>query len=150
MKELVLTQLKESIFDGGWHGPSLVDVIRGIDVVKALSRPLENRHSIWEIVQHVIYWIDRVNDVLNGLKHPPMGDPEDWKPVSGESSTWDCIDKEIVEAYEHLMNSLLQKEEEMLGEKVPNTDFTYLWMLFGLIHHNLYHYGQIALLKQKD
>jgi hypothetical protein len=150
MKELVLTQLKESIFDGGWHGPSLVDVIRGIDVVTALSRPLEDRHSIWEIVQHVIYWIDRVNDVLNGLEHPPMGDPEDWKPVSGESGTWDCIEKEIVETYERLMNSLLGKEEEMLDEKVPNTDFTYLWMLFGLIHHNLYHAGQIALLKQKE
>jgi hypothetical protein len=150
MKELVLTQLKESIFDGGWHGPSLVDVIRGIDVVTALSRPLEDRHSIWEIVQHVIYWIDRVNDVLNGLEHPPMGDPEDWRPVMGESGTWDCIEKEIVETYERLMNSLLGKEEEMLDEKVPNTDFTYLWMLFGLIHHNLYHAGQIALLKQKD
>lgn len=148
MKELVLTQLKESIFDGGWHGPSLVDVIRGIDAVTALSRPLEDRHSIWEIVQHVIYWIGRVDDVLNGLEHPPMGDPEDWKPVSGESATWDCIEEEIVEAYERLMNSLLLKEEEMLGESVPNADFTYLWMLFGLIHHNLYHAGQIALLKQ--
>jgi len=148
MKELVLSQLKDSILDGGWHGPSVVDVIRGIDVVTALSKPLENRHSTWEIVQHVIYWIDRVNDVLNGLEHPPMGDPEDWKTVSGESTNWDCIEKEIIETYERLMNSLLQKKEELLGEKVPNTDFTYSRMLFGLIHHNLYHAGQIALLKQ--
>ncbi len=148
MKELVLSQLKDSILDGGWHGPSLVDVIQGIDVGTALSKPLENRHSTWEIVQHVIYWIDRVNDVLNGLEHPPMGDPEDWKSVSGESANWDCIEKEIIETYERLMNSLLQKKEELLGEKVPNTDFTYSRMLFGLIHHNLYHAGQIALLKK--
>ncbi len=77
-----------------------------------------------------------------------MGDPEDWKPVSGESANWDCIEKEIIETYERLMNSLLQKKEELLGEKVPNTDFTYSRMLFGLIHHNLYHAGQIALLKK--
>jgi len=112
MKELVLSQLKDSILDGGWHGPSVVDVIRGIDVVTALSKPLENRHSTWEIVQHVIYWIDRVNDVLNGLEHPPMGDPEDWKTVSGESTNWDCIEKEIIETYERLMKTLLQKKEE--------------------------------------
>ena len=147
MKELVLTQLKESIFDGGWHGPSLVDVIRGIDAATASSRPLEDRHSIWEIVQHVIYWIGRVDDVLNGMGHPPMGDPEDWRPVSEESGTWDRIEREIFEAYERLVSSLQGKEEEMLCEKVPGNDFTYLWMLFGLAHHNLYHAGQIALLK---
>lgn len=149
MKELVLSQLKESVIDGGWHGPSLMNVVKDIDVRVALAKPLENRHSIWEIVQHVVYWIDRVDGVLNGRDHPPIGDPEDWKSVDGESSTWDSMEEEILGAYERLRNTLQQSKEERLSEKLPDADFTYFWMLFGLVHHNLYHAGQIAILKKK-
>jgi hypothetical protein len=150
MKELVLSQLKESIFDGGWHGPSLVDVVKGIEVSTALSRPLENRHSIWEIVQHAVYWIDRVNDVLDGKKHPPLGDPEDWKSIVGNSSTWDSIEEDITRAYERLRNTLHETNEKKINDKLPDADFTYSWMLFGLVHHNLYHAGQIAIMKQNE
>lgn len=147
MKGLILSHLEESIIKGGWHGPSLIDVVKGIEVSTALSRPLENRHSIWEIVQHVVYWIDRVNDVLKGEEHPPMGDPEDWKPVEGDSSAWDSIEEDIIGAYERLRDTIQETNEGKIRDRLPDTNFTYSWMLFGLVHHNLYHAGQIAIMK---
>jgi hypothetical protein len=148
MKKLLLSQLNESIVKGGWHGPSVLDAVKVIDASSALSKPLKDRHSIGEIVQHIVYWIDRVNGVLNGEKHPKMGDPDDWKPIEETVSEWNLIEGKIVGSYERLRESLNSVDWDMMNETVQGTSFTYSWMLFGLVHHCLYHAGQISILKE--
>lgn len=148
VKELILSQLRESVTDGGWHGPSLLDVVNGVDVSQAMAKPLKDRHTIGEIVQHTVYWMDKVNEVLEGGEHPPIGDPEDWKPVDEGRSEWESVDNWIVNAHKGLIESLHGFEGDLDAE-VPGTSFSYSWMLFGLVNHNLYHAGQIAILKRK-
>ena len=78
-----------------------------------------------------------------------MGDPDDWKSVKVGSSDWNSIEENIFRAYEQLRGTLQEIDEEKMDEEVKGTIFTYSWMLFGLVHHSLYHAGQIAIMTSR-
>ena len=65
-------------FDGGaWHGPSFMDVLKGVDKAQAIERPIEARHTIWEIVNHCSFWMEAVTRALHGAEMPDIESTED-------------------------------------------------------------------------
>ena len=140
----------ETTFKGdSWHGPNLVKTLEGIDYVQAMERPLGERHSIWELADHISFWMEEVwksvrdHAVLNPDKKP------DWPEMGASAEEWEQSVNRLEAAVNMTLDALAEWSDEDLYEKVPGAGFTFKQMLHGMLHHNLYHAGQINLLKKK-
>jgi uncharacterized damage-inducible protein DinB len=146
--ELISDQLQRAYAGEAWHGPSLKELLDGITTEQALARPLPNAHSIWELTMHIGVWMSVVRRRLRGDTVQPI-QQEDWPPIDGGSSdawrqTLDALEQE----HNQLRTAICALPESSLENQAPGKDHSVAVMLHGLIQHNLYHAGQIALLKK--
>jgi uncharacterized damage-inducible protein DinB len=105
-------------------------------------------HSIWEIVLHIAVWEEVVRRRLAG-EIVELSDAEDWPSVNDTSApAWE----KTVEALEHgnrqLREAILNLSDARLDDLVPGKNQPIYFMLHGVIQHDLYHAGQIAVLKK--
>jgi uncharacterized damage-inducible protein DinB len=145
-----IADLLERTFDGeAWHGDSITRILQGITSEKALQKPIRNVHSIWEIVLHMIAWEHVVVTCLQGETYEGVQDEQDWPPVKEtDQEAWQSALKRLAETTSKLKELMLSFPEAKLHEKVPGRNFTFYRLLHGMIQHNLYHGGQIAMLKK--
>jgi len=146
------SQLKRAYQGEAWHGPSLRELLDGVTAAQAAARPIANAHSIWELVNHIIAWEQIVRQRLEGetlteipneVNFPPVGD-------AGEDA-WQATLRALEASNQSLRNSIKQvgqAGDAKLEEVVPGMIYTNYFMLHGAIQHDLYHAGQIALLKK--
>jgi hypothetical protein len=64
--------------------------------------------------------------------------------------TWDAAIDGLHASQNALVEAIKNFPEERLGELVPNAThkYTFYTLIHGVIHHDIYHLGQIALLKK--
>jgi uncharacterized damage-inducible protein DinB len=151
----ILDQLQRE-FDGDpWHGSSLKQILKDITAHEAAQRPLPGGHTIWEIVLHMAGWKGEVTRRLHGHL---AGEPEagDW-PVPGESSDdgWHHAKENLHRAHTELIAALKGIAPSRLHEPVKDTrnrplgtGMTIYQTIYGVIQHDVYHSGQIAMLKK--
>ena len=60
-------QLKLAHQGGAWHGPSLQELLQGVTAAQAAQHPVEEAHSIWELVNHIAAWEAIVTQRLRGV-----------------------------------------------------------------------------------
>jgi len=146
------TRLLLEILDQGyerkaWHGPNLRGSLRGISAHEAAWRPGPSRHNIWEIAVHAAYW-------KYVVRRRAMGEGRRGSfPLQG--SNWfvrpDPNDRTKIEERWRRDRSLLQEEHRKLVEAVSDpmrADSLPVHMVFGIAFHDVYHAGQIQLLKR--
>jgi uncharacterized damage-inducible protein DinB len=141
-------QLNRSFRGEAWHGPCLQDLLQNVSFDRAAARPLANVHGIWEIVLHVTAWIDAVRRRLEG-EPLDLSPEQDWPPIpdAGEAA-WRIALGNLEGAFEKLRGSVAALDPARLDDRVPGKPYSIYFMLHGVIQHNLYHAGQIALLKK--
>jgi hypothetical protein len=111
-------------------------------------RPPGGVHGIWEIVLHVTFWQAEVRRWLQG-RHRRPGEGEDWPAVgSTTDAAWSQALKDMRAANEALRDEVMLLEESRLEEPIFPTMSKVYVSLHGIIQHNIYHAGQIALLKK--
>ena len=132
-----------------WHGPALTDLLEDVNAQQAAARPIAGAHSIWELVLHITAWTEIVRERLAGSA---KGDPtpeEDWPPVQDTSpDAWRAVVERLKEAHRELAAITAQMDDSMLIGRVPGKDHSVLVMMHGIIEHDAYHGGQIAVLKR--
>jgi hypothetical protein len=134
-----------------WHGTNLRGSIRGISVAQAAWRPGPKRHNIWELVVHAAYWKYAVWRRLtsnrrgsfplkgsNWFHRPQVGDEKEWR---SDVALLEEMHRSLRESVENLSPSGLSRTPK--GSKVSNA-----FLLTGIAAHDLYHAGQIQLLKK--
>jgi hypothetical protein len=150
----VLLQAIDQAFDHrSWHGTNLKGSIRGLTPAEAAWRPAPQRHNIWEMVVHAAYWKYIVRRRLIGDakgSFPLAGSNWLERPANGSSSSgsWKADVAILVEMHRGLRDAVAQLSEKKLlfrpaGSKVSNLD-----LITGIAAHDLYHAGQIQLLKR--
>jgi hypothetical protein len=141
----IADQLHRAFFGGAWHGPSVKETLAGVTAENAAAHPLDGAHSIWELVHHLNAWIVEVNASLRGKPYESLQGDKDWPPVTDRSAAaWD----RDLEALERSENSLEETMRAFPSEKLGEGDKSYYYIVHGIVQHNLYHAGQIALLKK--
>jgi uncharacterized damage-inducible protein DinB len=136
-------------FDGdAWHGDSLLKILEGVNARQAAATPIANAHSIWEIVNHIRAWRTAVEARLAGQVRELAG-TADWPPVTDRSDTaWrDCI-RDLCQRHQSFITAVRAFPESKLNDMAPNRDHSYYVLLHGMVQHDLYHAGQIAILKK--
>jgi uncharacterized damage-inducible protein DinB len=142
-------QIKRAFEGDAWHGPATREVLAGVTAEQAASRHPAGAHTIWELVLHVTAWKVIVRRRLEG--EPPFepSPEEDWPPVgASEESDWQTTIEELERAQDRLHRAVKSFPESRLDETVAGQDYSHYVMLHGLVQHDLYHAGQIAILKK--
>jgi uncharacterized damage-inducible protein DinB len=132
-----------------WHGSALADLIGDVTPQQAAEHAIHGAHSIWELVLHATAWTEIARERLVGS---PLGDPtpeEDWPPVRDTSAdAWRSAVERLKEAHRELAAEVAKLDDSQLIGRVPGKDHSVLTMLHGIIEHDAYHGGQIAILKR--
>ena len=141
-------QLRRAFEGPAWHGPSLTEVLAGVPAEKAAAKPIAGAHSIWELVLHVIAWERVVIRRLGGETIDSLDPQEDWPAIPDQSETaWRKALAQLKSTHDDLFLAISKFPEGRLNDKVSGK-YPYYALLHGVIQHNLYHAGQIAILKK--
>ena len=148
---MILTILDQAYDRKSWHGTNLRGSIRGLPRSQAAWRPGRGRHNIWEIVVHAAYWKYIVWRRLTGqrrgsfplkgwnwFRRPQECSEQEWR---ADIALLDRMHRSLREAVEHLPAGALWQTPK--GSTISNAS-----ILAGTAAHDLYHAGQIQLLKK--
>jgi hypothetical protein len=143
--ENLLSLLRNTFEKDAWHGPSVKEVLRDINANQAFKR-LEHTHSIIELVGHMTTWRVFVIKKLEGKIDYKVGDDQNF-PASKD---WTNVLNDLFISQDKLLEQLKSFPGPRLSEVVPHGSYRYTFftLLHGIIHHDLYHIGQIALIKK--
>ncbi|HKA21570.1 MAG TPA: DinB family protein [Blastocatellia bacterium] len=134
-----------------WHGTNLRGSIRGLSSAEASWRPSPGRHNIWEIVVHAAYWKYVVRRRLLSEKRgsfPLKG--SNWFVREGDSdeAAWKSDVDLLHETHKSLREAVSRLSSKELGYKPAASKVSNLELVTGIAAHDLYHAGQIQLLKR--
>ncbi|MDX6498162.1 MAG: hypothetical protein QOG23_1422 [Blastocatellia bacterium] len=148
--ERILDQLKRAYEGNAWHGPSVREALAGVTAAQAHARPLNNAHSIWELTQHIAVWENVGRRRLEGDRAAiEISSPEDWPPADDTSETaWEQAKAALDRGHEALREAISRIPEERLDEPILEGMSSVYVTVHGVIQHDLYHAGQIAMLKK--
>jgi GNAT superfamily N-acetyltransferase/uncharacterized damage-inducible protein DinB len=142
-------QLRRAFEGDAWHGPAVRELLGDVTAAKAAARPLPDAHSIWEIVLHIATWEGVVRRRLQGEAVADLPSEQDWPPVQETTETaWHKAMDDLDRGHRALREAIARSDEGRLAELVPGKEHSVYHMLHGIIQHDLYHAGQIAVLKK--
>ena len=147
--ELLLTQIDQAYERRSWHGTNLRGSIRGLTAEEAAWRPAPRRHNIHELIVHCAYWKYVVSRRLAGGKRGSF---------ALKGSNWFARDTADAAALRDDIR-LLEDSHRALRATIAGLSVTALnrpaadsrpahWLVSGIVAHDLYHAGQIQLLKR--
>lgn len=142
------TQLKLAFEGGAWHGPGVLETLDGVSARQAAAHPISGVHSIWELVLHIAAWEGACRRRLTGDR-AELSTEEDWPPVNDTSeAAWAMTKAALIEGHHKLRESIALLEEGRLDEPILENMPSVYVTIHGAIQHDLYHAGQIAILKK--
>jgi uncharacterized damage-inducible protein DinB len=147
--KFLMDQIRTTFSGDSWHGPSVMKTLEGIDAAQASARPLGERHTVWELVDHMTYWLEEVLKSLRDRRVPKPDKVVDWPGMGSGEKQWRESVRRLEAAVNTLVDELASWSNRELDETVAGANYSYRQMLLGAVHHNLYHAGQIAILKRK-
>lgn len=146
----ILDQLKRAYEGNAWHGPSVKEVLAGVTAAQAHARPIANGHSIYELVRHIGVWEDVGRRRLEGdPAEVPISSPEDWPPADDTSeAAWEQAKAALDRGHSALIEAIKRVNASRLDDPILAGKSSVYVTLHGVIQHDLYHAGQIAILKK--
>jgi hypothetical protein len=142
----ILRLFDEAFAKKAWHGPNLWQSLKGVTAREAAWRPGRDRHNIWEETLHAAYWKYTVRRRLEGGKRGAFvlkGSNFFPRPESGKltNAAWNA-DKAILRLeHETLRKAILKTLAKPASARICH-------MLWGVAFHDVYHAGQIRLLRR--
>jgi len=149
--KLLLELLDRSYDRVAWHGSIAKSSIRGLKPNQSLWRPGPKRHNIWEIVLHMAYWKYAVRRRLTqGPKSSFPRKGSDWikLPPQPDAKAWKRDVALLHEQHKLLREAIKNFPPSQLDKIAPNSKLPNMMVIYGIAQHDVYHTGQIQLLKK--
>jgi hypothetical protein len=151
--EVILDLVDQAFDHHAWHGTNLRGSIRGLKLEQLIWRPAAGKNNIWELTIHAAYWKYVVKRrLLNEQKGTfPFGGSNFIKrPMEGfaDENAWKKDVKTLVEIHRSLREAISNTEPKDLYITPAGSKFSNLQMFNGIAAHDLYHAGQIQLIKR--
>jgi len=144
-------QIRRAFEGDAWHGDSLLELLAGVDAKTAAAHPIKNAHSIWELLLHIAAWDDAVRRRMGGVAVELIGKQNFPLVTDTSDAAWRRAVDHAKHAHAELVKAVAAFPDSRLQERVPGKKENYhnfFYMLSGIVQHELYHAGQIALLKK--
>src|SRR5213594_413700 len=151
----LVDQLQRAHAGDPWHGSPVTEILKGVTAEQAARRPPNGAHSIWALVLHMTGWR---NEVAARAAGKPAGEPADGDyPDVGDPTParWQAALAALDESHQRLVSVVRGMSDEQLWQPTNDprnrplgTGVSYYEMLHGIVQHDAYHAGQIAILKK--
>ncbi|HVO62322.1 MAG TPA: DinB family protein [Terriglobales bacterium] len=144
-------QIRRAFEGDAWHGDSVLEILVDVKADVAAAHPIKTAHSIWELVLHIASWDDAVvrrigGDVVN------LSDRENFPPVVDTSEkAWRSALDHLKKTHAALVKAVDEFPDARLQQQVQGKSqayYTFFYMFAGIVQHELYHAGQIVMLKK--
>ena len=146
----LLAVLDQAYDHRSWHGTNLRGSIRGLSVGRAAWRPAPGRHNIWELVVHAAYWKyavrRRLTSEARGL-FPLKGSNWFRRPIDTTNAAWNADVVLLDRTHRSLREAVARLPANRLHRSLGRSKETGFSLISGAAAHDLYHAGQIQLLK---
>jgi uncharacterized damage-inducible protein DinB len=144
-------QIRRAFEGSAWHGDSVLELLADVNAKTASAKPIKDAHSIWEILLHIAAWDDVVARRVGGTA-VTLTDAQNFPAITdaGEAA-WGQAIETTKKTHHELIRSVAAFPDSRLGEQVPGKTqnyYNFYYMFSGIVQHELYHAGQIALLKK--
>jgi len=140
--------LKQSYDGRPWYGRSLLRLLLDLTPERAAAQPIPEAHSIWQEVLHIIAWRQFACRLLNGETTAKLADNENWPPQpTADPVAWQKTLDDLAYTQDQLQAALDRLSDDQLQEKAPGQPDSFYVLLHGILQHDAYHVGQIALLR---
>lgn len=145
----IADQLRRAFDGSAWHGPAVLELLADVDAETAAARPIADVHSIWELLLHIAVWDNAGMVRLTGKKWQPTGLHNfPAVPAKPTEAAWRKAIAATKRTHEKLIKTVAGLPESRLRDRVPGKRYDFYHMLHGIAQHELYHAGQIAILKK--
>lgn len=149
--DVLIESIDQAYNRKSWHGTNLRGSIRRVTPEEAVWRPSPERHNIEELVIHTAYWKYAVRRRI--LNEPRGGFPiegSDWfeRPSEPGPDSWKSASKLLDEMHRRMREAILTLGPNDLDRTVQGSKNKAFDLLIGIAAHDLYHAGQIQLLKR--
>lgn len=151
----LVDQIKRAHDGDPWHGSPVKTILAGVTAEQAARRPPGGAHSIWELVLHMTGWRNEVARRATGAAagepeagdYPAVGDPTParWKAAL---DALDASHANLAKVVRGLSDEQMLKPTNDPRNAALGTGVTYYELLHGIVQHDAYHAGQIAILKK--
>jgi uncharacterized damage-inducible protein DinB len=148
---LLIDFIDEAYKKHAWHGTNLRGSIRGLTEQQAAWRPAPTRHNIWEIVVHTAYWKYIVRRRLLGEKKgffPLKGSNWIKRPLEITEKSWREDIRLLDEMHRSMCKAIVLLRPSDLNQKPAGSKVSNVSIISGIACHDVYHAGQIQLLKR--
>ncbi|WP_143306656.1 DinB family protein [Chitinophaga vietnamensis] len=137
----------ESLYNGEpWIGVTYKEHLTRINSFQAVQR-VKGSNCIWQIVNHVVYWHQRVQRYIYNEAPEQDGDlPDFYMPDNHGEENWKATLHRLDHSFKTVTDTIRKFPEDKLFETFPGTDNRAIYYLQGLCEHDAYHLGQIVLL----
>jgi hypothetical protein len=143
IKQVLLTALDTAFDKLSWHGPNLMGTIRGVRAAEAAIAAIPGRKTIWDQVLHAAFWKQRVLNQATGISEKFPRRVRNWPGAITD------VSERAWRADVRLLRDL-QARLRAAVEALPTNrlDAKTAWRIQGAAAHDLYHAGQISLLRR--
>lgn len=144
----ILDQLRRAWDGDAWHGPPVLRVLEGVPAAVADARPVLGGHTIAEIVYHMAFCKEEARRRLAGELLLPS-DEDGWPtPGTAGEAAWRQALAGLERAQRDLDAAIATLTDDRLETPIAGKAYNVYVLLHGVVQHDLYHAGQIALLKK--
>ncbi len=145
----IADQLRRAFVGSAWHGPALLELLEDVNAATAAAKPVPEVHSIWELVLHIAVWDDAALRRLSGKKWQPTGLANFPPLTTATDAAWRKAIAATKRTHDTLVKTVAALPQSRLADRVPGKRYDFYHMLHGIAQHELYHAGQIAILKKE-
>ena len=147
---ILLGILDEAYNKTAWHGPNLRGSVRSVPAAEAVWRPHRRRHSIAEIAVHAAYWKYSVRRRILGEKRGSFAlKGSNWFPLPAKltGEEWKGYLRLLDEEHALLRAAAAALPASRLCKVPTGSKTTYGRLIYGAAMHDVYHAGQVRLLR---
>jgi len=144
-------QIRRAFEGNAWHGDSILELLSDVNSKTAAARPIKDAHTIWEILLHIAAWDDVATRRIGGMA-VQLTDEQNFPVVTDTSeAAWTQAIENTKKIHHELIKAVSGFLDSRLSEQVPGKTqnyYNFYYLFSGIVQHELYHAGQIALLKK--
>jgi uncharacterized damage-inducible protein DinB len=140
---MIIRQLDRTFNGPAWHGPSVIETLDKITAAHAQNQ-FKDSHTVIQLIAHMATWKKFVAEHVKGNAGYDVSEAMNFPSATNLTETI----QRLKDSQEDLLAALKQFPEGKMKDKVPTREYSFQTMLHGIIHHDLYHLGQITLLNR--
>lgn len=143
----IIRQLQDNLDGNNWLDESFKKKIEGIDEKLVFYRPIPEVHSVAELIGHITIWRTESMKKLQGIESSlTMESPENWRTNEElRKIGWQKLKSDLFSSQIDLINMIKNRTDKYLEQNHYAPGYSYHYIIEGLIHHDIYHLGQLGI-----